>query len=124
MILQSGRFREDTLQLAKDRLRELMWVITLHHSIERDDMVSAVIYAMALRQLSPRDVPGQFSPHIPSLHGRLNEIFEVPGEGYVDEASNLLLSMVKDEIARHGTAKPASKKNQNIARRLGRGKRK
>jgi hypothetical protein len=105
------RFREDTFQLAKNRLRELMSSITTHCYNNGDgDMVSAVIYAMALRQLSPEGyVPGQFNPHNSFLHTKLNELFGMeqgkPGS-YLYQACDLLLKMVTDELARHG--RPAS----------------
>jgi hypothetical protein len=66
------RFREDTFPLAKDRLRELLWLVTTHYH-HTDDMVSAVIYAMVLRQLQPSDEPGTLHPS--ALHNQLNELF-------------------------------------------------
>src|SRR6266566_3571968 len=46
------RFREDTFPLAKARLIELLWLVATYYDYT-NDMVSAVIYAMALRQLQP-----------------------------------------------------------------------
>jgi hypothetical protein len=100
------RFRADTFQLAKDRLRELMSHITTHcyNNGNNGDTVSAVLYAMALRQLSPEGyVPGQFNPHNSFLHNKLNELFGFePGKpgNYLYKACDLLLQMVKDELAR------------------------
>jgi len=94
------RFRDDTFQLAKDRLRELMSALTTYY-FNTDDMVNAVIYAMALRQLSPEGyVLGQFNPHNSFLHTKLNQLFEMKPGGYVYEACDLLLKIVKDELAR------------------------
>jgi hypothetical protein len=103
------RFRDDTFQLAKDRLRELMSNITTHYYDNGNgDMDSAVIYAMALRQLLPEGhVPGQFNPHNSFLHTKLNELFGFePGKpgNYLYQACDLLLKMVKDELARHSPA--------------------
>jgi hypothetical protein len=101
------RFRDETFQLAKDRLRELMWHITTHcyNNGMDGDIVSAMIYAMALRHLSPEGyVPGQFTPHNMFLHNRLNELFGFesgkPGH-YQYIACDSLLQMVKDELTRH-----------------------
>jgi hypothetical protein len=108
------RFREDTFPLAKDRLRELLGAVVTHYTnacIIRcgpcsvvnyaDDLVSAVIYAMALRQLQPSDEPSAL--HLSTLHNKLNELFGMesgrPGS-YLYEACDLLLKMVKDELAR------------------------
>jgi hypothetical protein len=96
------RFREDTFPLAKARLIELLGLFTTHYHYT-DDMLSAVIYAMALRQLQPRDwQPGHLHPY--DLHNKLNELFGFePGKpgNYVYKACDLLLQMVEDELARH-----------------------
>ena len=95
------RFREDTFPLAKDRLTELLWLVATHYDYT-DDMVSAVIYAMALRQLQPSYERGDLHPS--ALHDKLNELFELeagkPGN-YKYKACDLLLQMVKNELARH-----------------------
>jgi hypothetical protein len=96
------RFREDTFPLAKARLIELLCLVATYYDYT-DDMVSAVIYAMALRQLQPGDwKPGDLHPS--SLHHKLNALFGFePGKpgNYLYKPCDLLLQMVKDELARH-----------------------
>jgi hypothetical protein len=94
------RFREDTFPLAKDRLTELLWLVATH-SDYTEDMVSAVVYAMALRQLQPSE--HGLGTHPSTLHNKLNDLFGFeagkPGN-YTFKACDLLLQMVKDELAR------------------------
>lgn len=45
---QGGNFREESLPLALDRLRELMGLVATHYH-RKGDMVNAAIYAMTLR---------------------------------------------------------------------------
>jgi len=105
--LQSGPFREDLLQRAQNRLKELLAFLATHH-YHNDDIVHAAIYAMALRQLSPLgyaapagpDDPG--NPHNISLHYRLNELFGMQPPKYVFQACDSLLEMVKHKLAQHG----------------------
>jgi hypothetical protein len=80
-------------------------------------MVNAVIYAMALLQLSPRYVPGQFTPHPSGLHTKLNELFQTRPGGYAYEACDLLLKMVKDELAQRGIGWPASSRTFRLGER-------
>jgi hypothetical protein len=100
---QGGPFRDDLLQHAHTRLEELMRCITTHHYREKD-MVSATIYAMALRRLSPEYVPGKFTPHDTSLHGELNRLFGMEPPTYRYQACDSLLGTVKDRLAQHGIA--------------------
>jgi hypothetical protein len=65
-------------------------------------MVSAAIYAMALRQLSPEGYSGPRNPHDMSLHGRLNLLFALDPPSYQYEAGDSLLKTVKDKLAQHG----------------------
>jgi hypothetical protein len=93
------RFREDTFPLVKDRLIELLCLVATNYNYT-DDMLSAVIYAMALRHLQGCEwQPGHLYPI--SLHNKLNELFQMRPGGYAYEAYDLLLQMVKDELARH-----------------------
>jgi hypothetical protein len=96
------RFREDTFPLAKDRLIELLYLVTTHYYYN-DDIMSAVIYSMALRHLQPAPwKPGHL--HCSFLHTKLNELFGCgPGKSgnYAYKACDLLLQMVQDELARH-----------------------
>jgi hypothetical protein len=95
------RFREDTFPLAKARLIELLDLVATYYDYA-DDMVSAVIYAMALRHLQPAPwKPGDRHPS--HLHHKLNDLFGCePGKpgNYLYKPIDLLLQMVKDELAR------------------------
>ena len=102
---QGGRFREESLLLAQSRLKELLGLIATHY-YEKKDMVSAAIYAMALRQLSPMGYSGPFDPHNTHLHMELNKLFELEPPTYVFQACDSLLKIVKDELARHGIVDP------------------
>ena len=101
IIEQGGQFQEDSLRLARGRLEELMRVIASDR-YRKNDMVSAAIYAMVLRQLSPNYTPGKFTPHDTSLHMELNNRFGMVPPTYLYQAGNSLLQLVKDELARHG----------------------
>jgi len=98
---EGGRFREESLTLAHDRLKELMGLIATHY-YEKGDMVSAVIYAMALRRLSPSGYEEPFDPHNIHLHVKLNKLFGLEPPTYVFQACDSLLKIVEDELARHG----------------------
>lgn len=104
-ITQGGPFREESLLLAQNRLKELLGLIATHH-YRNNDMMSAAIYAMALRQLSPMGYSGPFHPHDNFLHSNLNQLFGMQPPSYVYQACDSLLKMVKDELARHGIADP------------------
>jgi hypothetical protein len=102
---QGGRFREESLPLAESRLKELMGLIATHY-YEKKDLVSAAIYAMALRHLSPMgDESGPFH-HNTHLHMQLNKLFEMEPPTYVFQACDSLLKMVRAELARHGVGDP------------------
>jgi hypothetical protein len=97
-----GRFfREESLQLAERRLKELLELISTHY-YDNNDMLRASIYAMTLRQLSPKGYSGPFDPHNPHLHLALNKLFGMEPPSYVFQAADSLLKTVKDELARHG----------------------
>jgi len=97
---QGGPFSEDSFLLAQNRLKELLGLIATHH-YSKKELVSAAIYAMVLRQLSPVYKVGEFTPHNHSLHTELNNRFG-GGLKYAYQACDSLLKMVKDELARHG----------------------
>jgi hypothetical protein len=98
---QGGRFRDESLLLAQSRLEELMGLIATHY-YNKKDMVNAAIYAMALRQLSPKGYPKPFDPNDVHLHMELNRLFGMDPPSYVFQACDSLLKVVKDELARHG----------------------
>jgi hypothetical protein len=67
-------------------------------------MVSAAIYAMALRRLLPTR-PGRLPPpHDYHLQGELNRILEMAQPKYVFQACDSLIQLVKDKI--EGPAAP------------------
>ncbi|MBZ0146780.1 MAG: DUF4365 domain-containing protein [Pseudorhodoplanes sp.] len=97
---QGGRFRKESLALAQDRLKELLGLVATHY-FEEKDLVSAAIYAMALRRLSPAgwSGPWPFDPHNTHLHLELNKHF---GKSeYVFSACDSLLRTVRNELAQH-----------------------
>lgn len=102
---QGADFQEKSLQLALDRLKELMGHIATHY-YRTNDMLNAAIYAMTLRQLSPEgwSGPWPFDPHDALLHGELNRQFKMEPPTYLYQAADSLLKMVKDELLRHGIA--------------------
>jgi hypothetical protein len=103
---QSGGFRDESLQLARRRLQEMLGLLATHH-FKRGEMVSAAIYAMALRQLQPAGW-STFNPHDGQLHLELNRRFGLQDQGYMFSASDALMTVVKDELARHGITEPSS----------------
>src|SRR5207253_2742121 len=100
-----GRFREESLLLAQTRLKELLGLIATHY-YHKNDMVSAAIYAMALRQLSPMGYSRPFGPHDTHLHIELNRLMGMQSQNYLFEACDFLHKMVKDELAKHGITDP------------------
>ena len=99
-IGRGGPIREESLVVAQGRLKELLGLIAAHHYREKD-MMSAAIYAMALRQLSPQGHSGPFNPHDAHLHMDLNKLLGMEPPSYQFQACDSLLKMVKDELARH-----------------------
>lgn len=112
IMRQGGPLREETLRLAQGRLGELLETIARHYHYYEKDVVTAVICAMALRQLSltwsrrigpyenPREVP--FQPIDTLLHGELNRLFGMEPPSHIFQACDSLLKLVKEELARHG----------------------
>lgn len=104
-VHQGECFQEESLLLAQNRLKELLGLIATHH-YRNNDMVSAAIYAMALRQLSPTGSSDRFDPHDGFLHFELNKLFGMQPSSYLYQACDSLLKMVKNELAQHGIADP------------------
>jgi hypothetical protein len=103
---QGGRLREESLLRAESRLKELLGLIATHYC-DKKDMVSAAIYAMALRRLAPKGYSSPTGSHDPGnphdihLHNELNRLFGMEPPSYFYQACDSLLKMVKDELARH-----------------------
>jgi hypothetical protein len=74
---QGGPFTEGSLQLAQSRLEELLGLIATHH-YRKNELVSAAIYAMALRRLSPNYRLFEFNAHDVALYSELNTRFGMP----------------------------------------------
>jgi hypothetical protein len=91
----------ESLARSHTRLKELLGFVATHH-YRNKDMVSAAIYAMALRQLFP-DYSSP-NPHDSELHTQLNNLFSVDHPSYQYQACDSLLKIVKNELARHGIA--------------------
>jgi hypothetical protein len=104
-ITMGVRLQDESLLLAPDRLKELLGVITTH-CYQKKDMVSAAIYAIALRQLSPTGYSGPFDPHDQSLQMELNKLFGMDPPKYAFQACDSLLKTVKDELAKYGIRDP------------------
>lgn len=98
-------FRDESLNLAESRLKELLGSISTHY-YKQNNMFRAAIYAMVLRQLSPEGYAGPWDPHDVHLHGALNRLFGMEPPSYVYQAADSLLQMVKDALARHGITEP------------------
>jgi hypothetical protein len=93
---------KESLERAHNRLKELLGFVATHH-YRNKDMVSAAIYAMALRELFP-DYSSP-NPHDAQLHRELNnKLCTMFPSHYLYQACDSLLKMVKDELARHGIA--------------------
>lgn len=94
--------------MAQNRLKELLGLVATHH-YGKNELVSAAIYAMALRRLAPDFTPGEFNAHNTFLHSELNKRFGMTPPTYSYQASDTLLQMLKDELARHGIADTSPK---------------
>jgi hypothetical protein len=96
-----GNFRESSLPLAHSRLKELLSSVATHH-FRQGDLVSAAIYAAALRQLSPKGYERPFDPHDTFLHMELNKRILDGKSSYLFQACDGLLGLLKAELERHG----------------------
>lgn len=101
------RFSEDSLRIARSRLKELLGHFATQ-SYLRHDLVSAGVYAMALRHLVPDYET--FTPHDPVLHAELDRRFGMNPSDYLFQACDALLTMVKGIIghAYHRPEEPSA----------------
>ena len=97
----AGPFSEQSLQKAKAVLKELLGHIATHH-YGNNELVSAAIYATALRRLSPDFQPGEFNPHNRFLHTKLNQLLGMNPPTYQFQAVDELLQMLIEKLAQHG----------------------
>jgi hypothetical protein len=96
-----GPFPEQSLERAEAVLKELLGHITNHY-YDKNKLVGATIYAMALRRLSPRYQPGEITRHNAFLHSKLNEAFGMSPPTYAYQAVDELLKMLSEKLAQHG----------------------
>jgi hypothetical protein len=96
-----GPFSEESAQRAEAVLKELLSHITTHH-YKNKKLVSAAVYATALRRLSPIYKPGDISRHDTFLHQELNNRFEMSPATHVYQAVDTLRQMLVDKLAEHG----------------------
>lgn len=96
--------REQPLSIIRERLNELLGLMSTY-SYRQKDLVSAAIYAMALRQLSPSYTTR--NAHDYHLQTELNRLLGMK-PNYMFEACDSLLKIVKDELARHGVPSPGT----------------
>lgn len=106
-IEQGARFSDQALSLAHLRLKEILGLVA-SNCRHKADMVSAAIYALALRQMSPAGYE-TWNPHDMQLHAELNRLFGMDPPTYAYQACDSLVNMVKDELARHGIVEAAEK---------------
>jgi hypothetical protein len=96
---QGGPLDNESFLLAQKRLTELLRVVAFHHH-RKNELLSAAVYAMALRHLSTHFKVGEFTPHDSHLHGKINRAFET--NRYAYDAVDSLLQTVKDTLSGHG----------------------
>jgi len=96
-----GPFSEQSVQRAEAVLKELLGHISTHH-YKKNELVSAAIYATALRRLSPIPKPGESSHHDAFLHSKLNTLFGMSPPTHVYQAVDTLRQMLIDKLAQHG----------------------
>jgi hypothetical protein len=94
-----GPFSDQSAQRAEAVLKELLSHITTHH-YKNKELVSAAIYATALRRLSPVDKQGDVTRHDTALHSELNNRFGLTAYAY--QAVDTLRQMLIDKLAEHG----------------------
>jgi hypothetical protein len=95
LIDLGGPFLEQSLVVAQDRLKELLGIVTTHYH-SRGELERAMIYAIALRELSPVWEPYKFNPHNTHLHTELNDRFGLTS--YAFHACDELLKEIKKKL--------------------------
>jgi hypothetical protein len=96
-----GPFSEETAQRAEAVLKELLGHITTHR-YKNKELVSAAIYATALRRLSPTWQQGDFTRHDTALHQELNNRFGMSSPTHVYQAVDTLRQILVDKLEQHG----------------------
>jgi hypothetical protein len=98
-----GPFSESSVVRASEVVAELLGRITTHH-FKNDKLVSAAIFATALRQLCPEYMQGRFDPHDTFLQIALNRQFGMEPPTYSFQAVDGLKQLLIDKLAEHGIA--------------------
>jgi hypothetical protein len=106
LIDMGGPFSEESLVIAQDRLKELLGVTT-HYYHSKGELERAMIYAIALRELSSVYEPYKFTPHNMALHGELNLRFGLTS--YAFHACDELLKELKKKLPRHSLSEDEHK---------------
>jgi hypothetical protein len=101
-----GPFSESSLPLAQDRLKELLGLVTTHYQ-SKGELERAMIYAIALRELSPNYEQYKFNPHDLQLHGELNRRFGLTS--YAFHACDNLLKEVEKKLPRQAMSEDQHK---------------
>jgi len=96
-----GPFSESSVLRANAVLKELLRHITTHH-YKKNELVSAAIYATALRQLAPVYKVSEVTPHDHFLHTELNKRFRMDPPTHAYQAVDTLRQMLVDKLAQHG----------------------
>ncbi len=99
-----GPFSDQSAQRAEAVLKELLSHITTHY-YKNKELVSAAIYATALRRLSP--IAGDVTRHDTHLHLELNNRFGISKRTHVYQAVDTLRQMLIDKLAEHGISDTA-----------------
>jgi len=97
LIDMGGPFSEESLIIAQDRLKELLGLVTTHYH-SKGELERAMIYAIALRELSPVYEPYKVNPHNFDLHTALNLRFGLTS--YAFHACDDLLKELKKKLPR------------------------
>jgi hypothetical protein len=92
-----GPFSDESLVIAEDRLKELLGLVTTYYH-SKGELERAMIYAIALRELSPVYELYKFNPHNSQLHGELNLRFGLTS--YAFHACDELLKELKKKLPR------------------------
>jgi hypothetical protein len=90
----STRFSEASLELAENHARELLGKLALHY-FAKQDVVTAAICSMAVRQLSQSASDFKSEVHI---QGQLNKLLGLDSPASPYEGCDLLLKLVNDRL--------------------------
>jgi hypothetical protein len=107
LIDTGGPFSEESFIIAQDRLKELLGLVTTHYH-SKGELERAMIYAIALRELSPVYEPYKVNPHNLHLHTELNFRFGLTS--YAFHACDDLLKELKKKLRRQPVSEDEHKR--------------